>query len=629
MSGNNVPALVSAQGLRGLQGMAFGLRGPTAVTLILCPESVPEDLSSLDVVMVDFLGEVASSTTFTMADPARALLERLCYWQSVLQRQFKIPITEAFDLRVWNSDATPAKHMRQYQLALAYFDLQATARSLQWLLALINHWLRSGPGVYKLEPSLRQDYEELLSFLRERRVSTNNVIHFLDAAHQLQIPVTRMVDNLYCFGQGQNSKLLLSSQTDSTGAIGVRLAGNKFQCAQMLRRFGIPVAQHVLVQDEQRAVEMGRKLGYPVVIKPADCEQGRGVFAGLNDDEAVRSAFKVAAQFSKHILVEKHHAGEDYRFTVMHGRIIKVMHRRPGGVLGDGQASVSELVARQQGTESNRRKLKRKGTHLLSLDAEALDLLVEEGMTPDSIVPEGQFVPLRRKANVSAGGDYSVIPSDAVHPDNLELTIRAAEVLRLDIAGVDVIIPDIAESWRVCGAIICEVNAVPQIGLRDTPAIFEEILSELLPERGLIPVQLWVLAHALEERNLNPLLARSSTQGLHAFAADGCSWINAVPTEGVYPSTFAAAQALLCDQRVSSAALVMTPDEIRRFGLPASYFDRIQILIDSSPNAMPSTLQPLLQMLSDYSEKVEILAPGDTASRHYQVRTTTPQDAVQ
>jgi cyanophycin synthetase len=53
---------------------------------------------------------------------------------------------------------------------------------------------------------------------------------------------------------------------------------------------------------------------------------------------------------------------------------------------------------------------------------------------------------------------------DDVHPDNRLLVERAAVVLGLSVAGVDLLTPDIAQSYHEVGGVICEVNSSP--GLR-------------------------------------------------------------------------------------------------------------------------------------------------------------------
>jgi hypothetical protein len=71
------------------------------------------------------------------------------------------------------------------------------------------------------------------------------------------------------------------------------------------------------------------------------------------------------------------------------------------------------------------------------------------------------------------------------HPDNLELALKATAALRLDVAGVDLLLPDIARSYQETGGVICEVNAKPQFS---SGLAHRDILQQLLPHQGRIPV---------------------------------------------------------------------------------------------------------------------------------------------
>src|SRR4029078_10179461 len=82
---------------------------------------------------------------------------------------------------------------------------------------------------------------------------------------------------------------------------------------------------------------------------------------------------------------------------------------------------------------------------------------------------KGEFVALRATANLSTGGT-SIDRTDEMHPDNVTACEMAAGVVGLDIAGIDVLTPDISVPFRENNAVIIEVNAGPGIRMHTHPA---------------------------------------------------------------------------------------------------------------------------------------------------------------
>lgn len=201
----------------------------------------------------------------------------------------------------------------------------------------------------------------------------------------------------------------------------------------------------------------------------------------------------------------------------------------------------------------------------------------------------GQVVRLRSAANISSGG----VPTDVshlAHPDNKALAIRAARLLRLDIAGVDLIMPDIGRSWREVGGAICEVNAQPQFSVSALSAPFHAVAG-LFTGDARIPVIVILGSSSLVsvEAMLGAFRAQHLKLGLalpQHVSVDGC--LLAAPPGGA----FAAVQTLLCDPGVDAVVALIDDESWLATGSPIDSFDLLFCAPDASPR-MKSLLTPL------------------------------------
>ena len=310
--------------------------------------------------------------------------------------------------------------------------------------------------------------------------------HLLEAAFRAGIAIQQISNLVFQFGIGRHSVQMDSTITEHTSSIGARLARSKTLTAAALRSMGLPVPEQRLASSEDDAVRIAARLSYPVVVKPADLDGGAGVAPDLRSEAEVREAFAAARKLSSRILVEEFVPGHDYRLMVFRGRLIWACIKEPAGVTGDGRLSVAQLVE-QANLDPERGDGVNTPLKLLALDAEADALLARDGLIADAIPEAGRFVRLRRASNVAVGG-RAIDVTDKVHPDNARLAAAAADVLRLDLAGVDVLLPDISCSWLETGGAICEVNAQPQVGGQDPLSVYRLILDGLLGGSGKVPV---------------------------------------------------------------------------------------------------------------------------------------------
>ena len=403
-----------------------------------------------------------------------------------------------------------------------------------------------------------------------------NTLRFALAAYQRGWPV-RVDGRMLHIGWGAARRMLDSSFSGQTSHLAARTARDKHLTSRLLHEAGLPVPPTARVRDWEGAQHIARQLGWPVVVKPADQDQGTAVAAGIRDETALRAAFDAAARFgSGAVIVEKHIAGDDHRLLVVQGRLLMATRRIPGGVTGDGTRTVAQLIETvnadpRRGT--NTRSLLMR----LTLDAEALACLVEQDLAPETVPAAGRFVHLRRTANISTGGSAEDVTA-WIHPDNRRLAERAARIIGLDIAGVDFLCPDISRSWREVGGAICEVNAQP--GFRPhwlgDPGrdINGEILDRLFAQHPpRIPTA------AITGTNGKTTTARM----LHHIWQTAGKVTGVCTTQGVWVGDervseadlagFPGARIVLNDPSVEAAVLELPRKGLIRFGHPCDRYD--------------------------------------------------------
>lgn len=277
------------------------------------------------------------------------------------------------------------------------------------------------------------------------------------------IPVRRVGQgSLLILGHGFRQRRVWATVTSRTPCTAVDIAGDKVLTKELLARAGLPVPPGVTVGSRREAARALAELGSPVVVKPASGNQGRGVSLSLSGPSQVKEAYCLARKANGKVLVEKQVAGRHYRLLVVEGAVVAAAERLPARVVGDGMKSIRELTE-----EANRDPLRGEGHRRpltrLSIDDVCLATLARQGLTPDSVPAEGRQVNLRENSNLSTGGTARDVTSQ-VHAENAALAVRAARLVGLDIAGVDIVTPDISRPLSLDGGVVLEVNAAP--GLR-------------------------------------------------------------------------------------------------------------------------------------------------------------------
>ncbi len=448
----------------------------------------------------------------------------------------------------------------------------ALAAALPWIQARLG-----GAASAAAAAAPPPDLGALLARLERVAPPGVNTAILLAAAARRRVPIQLLPGVAIQYGWSARSRWMESSATEMESVISARLARDKALGHALLREAGLPVPLQAVVASVDEACAAARRFGYPVVLKPGDLDGGIGVASGLRDEAALRRAYDRSRAQSAHLVLETHIEGEDYRLGVVDGRHAWTTRRTPAGVEGDGIATLAALVARAN-QDPRRSRSRRTRMRPIELDAEAVELLAEQGLQTGSVPAAGRFVRLRRATNIDFGGE----PLDVlgpVHPDNAALAERIARLFRLRIAGIDLITPDIARSWREAGGAVCEVNAKPQIP-EARGDVADLILAGYVPGEGRVPIVL-LCADWVWNPVLAALQARLAAAGLRAgFAlADGVV-SGGMRLSSARRSAFADTRALLFDPAVDAILVATDGRDFLRLGLPV---DRVDIaLVDAA-----------------------------------------------
>lgn len=324
-------------------------------------------------------------------------------------------------------------------------------------------------GYYR-DTELKQDLQDLQEIFLDAQLGPTTEAIVREAESRgiawKELPARHVIQ----LGYGKNQRRIQASQTDGSNVLAIEFACDKEGTKTLLDAARLPVPKGTVIQSlddlEQAIDDIG---GFPIVLKPLDGNHGRGITLDIQTWHEAENAYEFAKQESKmgSIIVERYYKGNDYRVLVVNGKVVAVAQRLPAHVVGNGRSTLVELVE-----ETNRDP--RRGTGhenmltRIEIDRQSIDLLEQQGYRLDSIPKSGQICYLKATANLSTGG-IAIDRTDEIHPENIWIAERAAQIIGLDIAGIDITAPDISRPLREVDGVIVEVNAAPGLRMHIQP----------------------------------------------------------------------------------------------------------------------------------------------------------------
>ncbi|MFL6660802.1 MAG: cyanophycin synthetase, partial [Rhizobacter sp.] len=377
---------------------------------------------------------------------------------------------------------------RHYRVVMAYRSERVVERALELAIAMVEALAKDEPF------DVAAAVEELRS-LAARDALGPSTQAIVDAARRRDIPVFRLSDgNLFQLGWGVRQQRIQATTTSQTNYIAVSIASDKELTKALLAEAGLPVPKGRTVETLDEAHAAARRIGGPVVVKPLDGNQGKGVSTAVVGEAALAVAFERASAYRGRLIVESFIEGDDYRVLVIGNQVVAAARRRPPEVTGDGQATVRQLVDRENERpgrgEGHENVLTR-----IRLDDAAAEELARQSLHFDAVPEPGRLVRLRGNANLSTGGTAEDVTAE-LHPDTARACVSAAEKIGLDVAGIDIVCRDIRRPLAEQHGAVIEVNAAPGIRMHEHPSrgerhhVGEAICRSLFPpgNEGRIPV---------------------------------------------------------------------------------------------------------------------------------------------
>ena len=345
--------------------------------------------------------------------------------------------------------------------------------------------LAEGTPTDEIKAELAKDIQEMREIREVVRFgpSTGSLVEEADSRG---IPYIRLNDqSLVQLGYGVFQKRIQATVTANTNMIAVDLAGNKHATKTLLGGMGVPVPKGYEIRNIEELEGTIEEIGFPVVIKPVDGNHGKGATVGINSIDDAKVAFEKAKEYSRWIIVEKQLVGFDYRALVVNNRLIAVAQRVPANIVGDGKSTIQKLIDKTN-ADPRRGYGHENVLTRIDIDNQTLRCIRHAGYELESVLTKDEILHLKTTANISTGGT-AIDCTDEVHPKNIFLFERIARIIGLDVAGVDVIAPNVSEPLSESGGGIIEVNAAPGFRMHLAPSegigrnVAEHVIEMLFP----------------------------------------------------------------------------------------------------------------------------------------------------
>jgi cyanophycin synthetase len=282
-----------------------------------------------------------------------------------------------------------------------------------------------------------------------------------EAAHALDAEVFQLSGGLLEIRNGAGRTRVFNQCVPLDDLVTFRLSEDKVLVHRLLTQAGLPVPEHARFDARDPAPALAfleRAGGAACVVKPLSSAGGSATTSGIRSAADLRRAVLRARRQYRDLLIERQVPGDVYRLLYLDGELVDAIRRHPPSVVGDGRSTIGQLVE----AENRRRADAAAGERpwLLRVDLDAVLTLGHRGLRVSSVPPAGVRTSIKTAVSQNGPHDNEAVAA-SIGAELVADGARAARLVGVRLAGVDVITPDPAVSLLQAGGVVLEVNATP------------------------------------------------------------------------------------------------------------------------------------------------------------------------
>lgn len=227
-------------------------------------------------------------------------------------------------------------------------------------------------------------------------------------------------------------------------------AKNKPLTNKILMKNNVPTPKHIIITKKNKHIFSEASEYFPCVLKPVDGMQGKDVYTHIdNQDEFNNILRKLLKNYDK-IMLENLVHGNNYRIFIFNNKVMDIIEREKPYIIGNGKNNVRELI------NSKNEILESKNLFIVKYLDEKL--IKQQGYNMNDIVTNNQKIYITNTVNFHNGANAKRIPINNIPKNNIELFIKAHQLIGLECSGVDYMSNDINIPYYQNNGHIIEMN---------------------------------------------------------------------------------------------------------------------------------------------------------------------------